>query len=519
MGALETGISENLVLDKAEKHITASLSAGVNAFDNVRSHDDFRQIVQDIEVEAYSNQRKIAEALRVIASLESDQERFKVAMSKMEGEELESTYQQMKEFERHASDARTDLQAYLKQIFGSVVDPMAAIKSFETARQALTRNALDMEEELPGYENIKAEDAGRNIMSDSLGKGTVVHVDPDQVLIRWEDGNEQWIAQEALAAGDIRLEDESGTAVESGVGTAQGPADSPEGTSGGADLERNPLMDYLQGYELEEDEQEGPKKAPTQSPSAVAPAKKPGLTMSAAESGNKLVWKDEGEEGGVAVGSVSIGGLRQSEWLSKPEAMKLAKERGLEFVSAAVGTPDDKPGATKKNPQEPESENQTPDTIKYRLDALDPMTKTWKEVGTYNDLDKAKEKEAEVKSKMPMTMETQITNLSTIADHNEKPNYETTPKGPEGDNDKQTVKEEQTPGVYPKKSSIRYRSGSWELWLANDKENSPHVTQDPAVVAHLLGRNFGWALRKSSKVMRWTKDSRKAYVVHVGAAK
>ena len=438
----------------------------MNAFDNVRSHDDFRQIVQDIEVEAYSNQRKIAEALRVIASLESDQERFKVAMSKMEGEELESTYQQMKEFERHASDARTDLQAYLKQIFGSVVDPMAAIKSFETARQALTRNALDMEEELPGYENIKAEDAGRNIMSDSLGKGTVVHVDPDQVLIRWEDGNEQWIAQEALAAGDIRLEDESGTAVEAEVGTAQGPADSPEGTSGGADLERNPLMDYLQGYELEEDEQEGPKKAPTQSPSAVAPSKKPGLTM-----------------------------------------------------SAAVGTPDDKPGATKKNPQEPESENQTPDSIKYRLDALDPMTKTWKEVGTYNDLEKAKEKEAEVKSKMPMTMETQITNLSTIADHNEKPNYETTPKGPEGDNDKQTVKEEQTPGAYPKKSSIRYRSGSWELWLANDKENSPHVTQDPAVVAHLLGRNFDWPLRKSSKIMRWTKDSRKPYVVYAEAAK
>lgn len=491
MGSFETAIADNMLADAAEKLIIANAD-----WDKVETHDDVERVTQDIEVAAYCAQRRIAEALHTIGSLMKAQSRIKTIMASVEGEAFEKKYADLKNADERLASATNDLQFYLKSVFGSVIDPMMAIQLISQVKKGLLRHAEDIAESIPGYEMIKPSDAGRSVTSPTLGKGHVTHVEPNQVLISWENGEEQWVTQDALATGDVKLEDESGTAVTADDGAVQGPSDNPEGTIGMVDRERNPLMDYLQGYELEEEEQEGMKKAP----------------------------------------------------VSKPAPTKMN-------MSASVGQPTDKPGATKSNPQEPETLNPTPKKIKYRLEALEENTKTWKEVGVYDSLEKANEKADELKTELPMTMETQVTPLVGL-DEDGKPDYKTTPQAPESDNTEQTVKEvkadldkiavappgyestvkelkkhkdkidnpwalawwQKGQGYAPvgkgkKKSSLQYKNGAWELWMEDDGD-SPHVSQDPAVIAYVAASKLNWSLKRASAVMRYVKDLDTMYVIY-----
>jgi len=548
MGSFETGVADNMLIDAAERIVTANINLD---WEKAESHVDLERMAQDIEVEAYCAQRRIAEALHKIGSLMKAQSRIKTIMASVEGEVFEKRYADLHVVDERLALVTSDLQNYLKGVFGSVIDPMMAIRLIAQAKKDLLRHAEEIAETIPGYEMIKTNDAGRSVTSPTMGKGHVMHVDPDRVLIAWENGQEQWVTQEELATADVKMGDESGTAVQADDGAMQGPSDNPEGTIGMADRERNPLMDYLQGYELEEEEQEGMKKAP----------------------------------------------------VSKPAPSKMT-------MSAGVDYPTDKPGATKSNPQEPETLNPTPKKIKYRLEALDELTKTWKEVGVYDSMEKANEKSDAMKEELPMTMETKVTPLVGL-DKDGKPDYQTTPKGPEGDNTEQTVKEVKAADEYEdinankpgarycstcdqwipagsglgkdktgcpgcwgttmtkeekmetessqkkvavapegwegtvkklkkhkdkvdnpwalawwmkgegykpggkKKSSLNYHNGAWELWLESDQE-SPIVSQDPAVIAYVTAGKMNWSLKKASAIMRYVKDLDMPFVIYEG---
>jgi hypothetical protein len=500
MGAFETSMSENVLLTAAEKHITANLGLDDSKWAAVNSHDDIKKIAQDISVEAYCVCRRIASSLQSLAFLGEQQSHIKKVMSSINGDAFESKYQEAKELERSATVTKSDLQTYLKQIFGhDNLNPLQAIHILEQAKSDLLRHAFEMSEEIPGFELVKETDVGRTLEVPEGGKGVIVRVEADKVLIQFEGVAEpQWMEQGDLYSRGAKLGDDTGTAVQANGDPVEGPSDSPLGTHDGADLERNPLMDYLQGYELSEDEQEGKKTAPSSSPSGRRPSK---MTMSASYS-DYDVNPDSAEGLAESFINGNISDVRQKiknnarkfnavlqilnevspesiesfqrlmargsvgqgkEGLYKDPKHKhkyteydpLVEEEYCECgdkrirpattkeileAEGSVDYPTDKPGATKSNPQEPETLNPTPKKIKYRLEALDEATKTWKEVGVYDSMEKANEKSDEMKAELPMTMETQVTPLVGL-DKDGKPDYKTTPKAPEGDNTEQTVKE------------------------------------------------------------------------------
>lgn len=375
-----------------------------------------------------------------------------------------------------AQDA--DVEAhYLQSVIREASEEVLALEvDIETLEKSASEFSGEALEDIKADVNEKKEllQSAYSSLMDVLNKVFGSVLDPQTALVQIEEARSSVIKRLAETFENIKEAD-----MDAGGATFY---DSK------ADKARNPVMDYLLGFELQDDGHPESNKSGVQ----VVPAQGIG---SEDEEKNELGLEEEVEQ-----------------QLDPAKPIQQRTDPGL-AMSASVENPDDKPGADKKNPQDVESENQTPDELSFRLDALDPETKEWKEVKKFKTLEEAKEKEKELKDEFPMLIETSITNLTTIADNSgvAKPEYETTPEGPEGDNDEQEVKEETTPGDYPKKASVSYKEGQWEINLTAGTYQGINLTSDPAMAAHIISRGANLTVPKAAKILRYTKDTKKAY--------
>jgi uncharacterized protein YoxC len=371
-----------------------------------------------------------------------------------------------------AQDA--DVEAYyLQSVIREAAEEVLALEGdIETLEKSASDLSGDALEDVKADVNEKKEllESAYSSLMETLNKVFGSVLDPQTALAQIEEARSNVIKRLAETFDNIKVAD-----MDAGGATFY---DSK------ADKSRNPVMDYLLGFELEDNGHPEENKSGVQ----VVPAQGIGTED---EEKNDLSVEPERD-------------------LAKPLQQRTDPSLAQ---SASVDHPDDDPGADKKNPQEVESENQTPDELSFRLDALDPETKEWKEVKKFKTLEEAKEKEKELKDEFPMLIETSITNLTTIADNSgvAKPEYETTPEGPEGDNDEQEVKEETTPGDYPKKASVSYKEGQWEINLTAGTYQGINLTSDPAMAAHIISRGANLTVPKAAKILRYTKDTKKAY--------
>jgi hypothetical protein len=489
MNTFQEGLVEASNASRAENYIRTAV-LGDKDLDDITDPKLCIQAAQEVDVEAHYLQSVISESSEEVIALEAEVSEMEKTAEGLEGEALNDIKSEIVEKKELLSNSYSALKEVLTKVFGSIVDPQNAYAQIKEARHDLLLKIAETFQDLGGYQHVKPTDVGRKVHG-PMGEATITEVTPTEVTVTSDvDGEPDTVPQSMFGPeGQIEILKQgldqgptpesmpnkpAGTPGWEGEGGAQADMDAGGSTfyDSKADMERNPMLDYLLGFELENPEQSGNKDV------KVIPAK--GL------------------------------GTEEDE-VEKP---MLADEPYMS-MSASVDHPDDKPGATKKNPQEAEHIEETPGELSFRLDALDPETKEWKEVKKFKTLEEAKAEEKELKDKMPMLVETQITNLTQIADPAGKPEYETTPEGPKGDNEEQEVKDEKTPGDYPGKkgySSVNFRDGQWGIWLDDGNYKGINRTADPAIAAHIISRGTGQSISKAARILRYTKDTKRAYL-------
>jgi hypothetical protein len=489
MNTFQEGLVEASNASRAENYIKTAV-LGDKDLNDITDPKLCIQAAQEIDVEAHYIQSVIGESSEEVIALEAEITELEKSSEKLEGDALSDIKAEIEEKKELLTNSYSALKEVLTKVFGSIVDPKTAHDQILEARHDLLLKVAETFQDLGGYQHVKPGDVGKKVHG-PMGEATITEVTATEVSMMGDDGEPNTVPQDMFGPeGQIEiLKQEPGPTPESmpnkpagtpgweGEATADMDAGGSTFYDSKADMERNPMLDYLLGFELENPEQQG---------------------------NQEQVNKD--------IEILPVPALqKQKEENKKP---MLADEPYM-APTASVDHPDDKPGATKKNPQEAESVEETPDELSFRLDALDPETKEWKEVKKFKTLEEAKAEEKEIKDKMPMLIETQITNLTTIADNVQKPEYETTPEGPEGDNDEQTVKDEKTPGDYPGKkgySSVTFRGGEWGIWLDDGNYKGLNHTSDPAIAAHIISRGTGYPISKAARILRYTKDTKRAYL-------
>jgi hypothetical protein len=485
MNTFQEGLVEASNASRAENYIRTAV-LGDKDLNDITDPKLLIQAAQEFDVEAHYIQSVIGESSEEAIALEGEIAELEKTASGLEKEALGDITAEIADKKDLLSNSYSALKDTITKIFGSVVDPKTAHDQVREARHDLLHKIAEAFEDLGGYQHVKPGDVGKKVHN-PYGEGTITSVTANDVTVTYDDGEIDQLPQDMFGDQgecEILRQEPGPTPPNQGPGP-EGAAYSDMDAGGStfydskADMERNPMLDYLLGFELENPEQAGNSEQQIETEVEILPV--PALQ-------------------------------KQKEENKKP---MLADEPYM-APTASVDHPDDKPGATKKNPQEAKPVDETPDELKFRLDALDPETKEWKEVKKFKTLEEAKAEEKEIKDKMPMLVETTITNLTMIADPDGgKPEYETTPEGPKGDNDEQEVKDEKTPGDYPGKkgySSVTFKGGEWGIWLDDGNYRGLNHTADAALAAHILSRGTDYPISKAARILRYTKDTKRAYL-------